>query len=334
MGVFKGSVGKVLNRHNGRLENCTVGVGCKRHFHETNVKNVDAGLLNSLNSDAVSSDGDVSSWLRLESFVEGELRDVLPAGYVVEGLGVSNSNTTDVKVSNVLSGDVFGVEVKQLPSAAGVQLVVVGNGDGFVMSDANQVGVDYLAQMLGLVNKHYGVGGKSLGSEVKLSGADKQVACEIFAEKHSTMSPVVKMVAVSTVKNVKSGFSSSKLAAVPSDAVSIGEAFNFTLSVRGKKSGSSRANSKTVSEFNRVAEVNGWEVTVVHRGGKHFVAGLNDVDAANTVLKNDRLYVNPKGELRKLGVTNNTTALLALTVGESYNKFEGNFKTAVKQQLA
>jgi hypothetical protein len=329
MAIIKGQTMKVVNRHTGKTENCTVGLGCQRHFHAPNVKpNIMAESL--LEPPYVESE---TSWEKLEHKVEHEIKKLLPAGYAVEGLGSSNSNTTDVKIMNSMTGEEYGVEVKQLPSAAGIQLVVEKTENGYVMTNEGQKNIPYLQKFLNLVNKHYITNNVSTRSSVKLKGEDKKIACAVFTEKYAHMSPPASFIAASTAKNVNNSLTGNKIAAVPTDSNSIEEAFHIVLTVRAKKSGSTRANNKTVEEFNRFNTQYGWGGTVKHFAGKNYVHNIDNVEQANSILKPHRLFINNKKELRKLGDTNNTTALMSLTNGDKYHTFEGNLKNIIQQKF-
>lgn len=324
---------KIYNHKKGKWETCTVGAQCSYHHHHNkpasnDVRKISEKLI------TPPTDVKVTSWLGLENTVEKVLKIFLEPEHTVVKSGENDSNTTDVYVESS-SGETFGVEVKQIPSAAGVQIVIKKNPEGeYVLNSEHNGSVEHAKNFLQIINKHFNKG--YTVKKINLTGEDKNIAAQIFVNKYNTMSPPVKIVVASTVKGGTKKLQAKDLAAVPVTAEGLMDAFNIELSVRLKKSGSTKAGLKDVEQFKQLNSINNWGLPLtpkktINKTKQYIPHGTPEeaVTKINQSLSDHRLYINEHKELRKLSGTNNTTAMLSLAKGANYDAFKQNIEKRI-----
>lgn len=116
------------------------------------------------NNEALAKGRGVKAELAAFSFMES----CLPEGFGVDSTG-KNSNKSDLEVFNDKGISQGFIEVKQLPSAAGGQIVVAKDGNGFISKNRNP----YTPELLKLVNRHE-ISDASDLSVIPLSGSEEQ----------------------------------------------------------------------------------------------------------------------------------------------------------------
>lgn len=99
----------------------------------------------------------------------GFMESCLPEGFGIDSTG-SNSSKSDLEVFNDKGISQGFIEVKQLPSAAGGQIVVAKDGNDFISKNRNP----YTPEILKFVNRHETSAAADL-AVISLSGSEEQV---------------------------------------------------------------------------------------------------------------------------------------------------------------
>lgn len=248
-------------------------------------------------------------WKELESHAATRLRSLLPSTFTVLQDGGSDSTTLDLRIVDEDNRTVSTVEVKEVPSAAGAQIVIKTpdsdfSNTGYVLNNPDQVNVPYCKKLLELANCLPEAKG------TVLSGPLKVLAAEVFANKYFAHEGVPLLIAGDAKKK---NITPPELVLVQPTVRNLVEFFDFTLTVRKKKSGSSAPSATIMNPL----VVDGIATKV---GKYYFIANENPatVAAANLAAQQHGLYINANNEFRKLGTTNNLNVLLNFVKGQNY----------------
>lgn len=232
-----------------------------------------------------------NDWQSVEALALAKVESLVPANYEVLGVGGSNSTVPDGVI--LKDGELFKrFEVKKIPSAAGVQVVVrFDEEEGKFISSQRK---PFTSGVLGLVNEIR----PEFGEPVQLEDSLAFEALQAFGSKYSHNGAQF-FVGVSE---------DGVIHASGTDAESLEALYKPVLTVRPKRSGS-RALPKKSHAF--MSE--NFDVHVVG-GRKMFLDNLDDVEPVRELIDElgEGLWVNDFGEFRKLGTTRNVTALLSL----------------------
>ena len=240
--------------------------------------------------------------------VEQETVRILTQGFpqfVVTHHGGHNPNAADVNIRGLVRGSEvsFNIEIKKMPSAAGVQLVLQRSledeGDAFTTEATSP-----LAPSLLRLANHYA---DRPNQKILLTGANRYQALEIFDTKYSNVDLLI-------------GYTDKGYVVTETTVDSMKRVFNPYLTTRIKKSGSQSLPLRLREQVLTLLEPD-FEVT--QKGKRTFVgageAAEKDMkQAAQQRLSNlddpSSLFVNPTGEIRCLGKTRNLNVLLSLGV--------------------
>lgn len=251
------------------------------------------------------------NWETTEGSVINKLQMLLPHGFTATQTGGNNSTLPDGLI--LKDGKNFKrVEIKQLPSVAGVQTVVRKDPASNIYSSLQQQ--SYTKLMLDLVELYQ----NKLNQQIELPEAHAKIAYEAFEEKYRS-NGVGLLIGISDNETI---------ACVPTKKF-LAERFNPSFIVRHKKSGSS-ALPKSLYPFIKTYLP---ATSTYFEGHKIFIKDLTSIPRINSILNkvNENIWINDSGEIRKLGSTNNLTAMLSLSLKDNLNS---SFKLSDSQLVA
>lgn len=236
------------------------------------------------------------TWSDIEKTAQQELQGRLPYNYKVSNSGLSNSTDTDLTV--LKDGTVHRrLEVKKLPSVAGVQTVLKEDTNGDYVSSQGMV---FTQTMISLANREKG----SLNRRVVLAGESEELAFRAFQQKYTSDSVDFIL-----------GFTGDDILVSLTKYESMKEIFNTHLIIRPKKSGSARLSKANYELIKGDIE----QFSFTGNKGKIQTENLLEIPEIQKTLDkyNRNLYINKTGEIRQLSNTNNLTMLLSLSAREN-----------------
>lgn len=250
------------------------------------------------------------SWSRIERAAKERIEAVLTAlhgaRFTVFGLGGNDSTAPDVRVVDSVSGSVCNVEVKLLPSVAGIQVVVAEENGSLVLNNGVMHSFDEIVLALG--NKFINF----LNETIVLTGSDAVQALKAFELKYREENVHLFLGFV----NSFNGFIGCKPTVVELDKL-----LTPCITVRRKKSGSARLPARLFETVGNVLRNAG--LSIVKVDGKTFIqfSDAGKIATANQTLSSlgENVWVNSEGEIRKLSSTNNLNILLSFKVKDSVN---------------
>lgn len=260
------------------------------------------------------------TWATNEEETAANLNAVLPDGYTATVIGGRNSNSKgDIAITRDATETtpaqyVTSAEAKMLPSAAGVQLVVTCT-DGILAPRLPEKAPNYADKFIKLANNYV----DRQNQTILLTGNENILAAEILAAKFALDSTTLFIGRTPAGEFLYS----------TTDAETLNKIFNLRLTIRNKKSGSSRipANLRETA----TATVATLGLTTMLENGKLFVAeqlNPNQVTVLNHKLAQQNLWLNTEREIRKLSKTNNLNILLSIELKQGYEQYVKNERQA------
>lgn len=241
----------------------------------------------------------MKNWQEIEKFVYEKVSILLGPNYTIEHTGGHNSNALDIYILDKQRQMFKNIEVKKLPSIAGVQVVIKLNDKGnFVYNKSEQAPELFAELLISLANKYK----DQQNIPISLSGDDATEAFAIFETKYKKKNTGLII-----------GVADGLLFASFATAEEMQNYYIPVLTIRIKQSGSRPAPKFQHALIRKKLEDIPLEVSPK---GRLILPDSSLTPLANAKILNDTdldgIWISPNGEIKKSGTTRNLNAMLSL----------------------